>query len=243
MRQETDRILSNTALTANVYEMKLQADTEEIHPGQFVDIALPGRYLRRPISVCNAENGILTLIYKVVGHGTADMAAMKEGASLDLLVPLGNGYDLDRAGDTPLLVGGGVGVPPLYMAAKELVKQGKHVKVILGFNTKDEIFYEEKFRALGCEVMVTTADGSYGVKGFVTDGLQEAGEYSYVYACGPMVMMKSLDPKIESAGEYSLEERMGCGFGVCLGCTIVTKKGPARVCKDGPVFRREDLIW
>jgi dihydroorotate dehydrogenase electron transfer subunit len=243
MRQETDKIISNIQLAPHVYEMKLAAETGDIQPGQFVEIALPERYLRRPISVCNAEDHVLTLIYKVVGHGTADMAEMKAGGSLDLLLPLGNGYDLERAGSTPLCIGGGVGIPPLYLAARKLREQNREVKVILGFNTEEEIFYEEKFRELGCDVTVTTADGSYGISGFVKDALAAVKPYSYVYACGPMVMLKSLDQKIESEGEYSLEERMGCGFGVCLGCTIVTKNGPRRVCADGPVFRREDIQW
>lgn len=242
MRQETDEILSNRRIARSVYEMKLQADTEDIRPGQFVDIALPGRYLRRPISVCGAKDGVLTLIYKAVGHGTEDMSHMQAGQKLDLLLPCGNGYDLSKAGEKPLLIGGGVGVPPLYMLAEELVKKS-HVQVILGFNTQDEIFYEEAFRQLGADVIVTTADGSHGIRGFVTDGLKEVKDYSCVYACGPKVMLKNLDQKIQGPGQYSMEERMGCGFGVCLGCTIVTEEGPKRVCADGPVFDREVLIW
>ncbi|MCH4014267.1 MAG: dihydroorotate dehydrogenase electron transfer subunit [Solobacterium sp.] len=242
MRQETDEILSNRNIARGVYEMKLKADTDDIHPGQFVDIALPGKYLRRPISVCQAENGVLTLIYKTVGRGTEQMSRMQAGEKLDVLLPLGNGYDLTKAGEQPLLVGGGVGVPPLYMLAEKLSRKS-HVTVILGFNAKDEIFYEEEFRRLGCDVIVCTSDGSYGIKGFVTDGLKTVKQYSYVYACGPAVMLKNMDGMLESDGEYSMEERMGCGFGVCLGCTIVTKKGPKRVCADGPVFDRKVLVW
>ena len=221
MRQKTDEILSNRNIARSVYEMRLKADTDDIHPGQFVDIALPGRYLRRPISVCQAKDGVLTPIYKAVGHGTEQMSHMQAGEKLDVLLPAGNGYDLTRAGGYPLLVGGGVGVPPLYMLAEKLSKTS-HVTVILGFNAKDEIFYEQEFRKLGCDVIVCTADGSCGIKGFVTDGLKMVKQYSYVYACGPAVMLKNIDSMLESDGEYSMEERMGCGFGVCLGCTIVT---------------------
>ena len=211
MRQETDEILSNRNIARSVYEMRLKADTDDIHPGQFVDIALPGRYLRRPISVCQAKDGVLTLIYKAVGHGTEQMSHMQAGEKLDVLLPAGNGYDLTRAGGYPLLVGGGVGVPPLYMLAEKLSKNS-HVTVILGFNAKDEIFYEQEFRKLGCDVIVCTADGSCGIKGFVTDGLKMVKQYSYVYACGPAVMLKNIDSMLESDGEYSMEERMGCGY-------------------------------
>ena len=242
MRQETDEILSNRNIARSVYEMRLKAETDDIHPGQFVDIALPGRYLRRPISVCQAKDGVLTLIYKAVGHGTEQMSHMQAGEKLDVLLPAGNGYDLTRAGGYPLLVGGGVGVPPLYMLAEKLSKNS-HVTVILGFNAKDEIFYEQEFRKLGCDVIVCTADGSCGIKGFVTDGLKMVKQYSYVYACGPAVMLKNIDSMLESDGEYSMEERMGCGFGVCLGCTIVTREGAKRVCADGPVFDRKVLVW
>lgn len=242
MRQETDEILSNRNIARSVYEMRLKADTDDIHPGQFVDIALPGRYLRRPISVCQAKDGVLTLIYKAVGHGTEQMSHMQAGEKLDVLLPAGNGYDLTRAGGYPLLVGGGVGVPPLYMLAEKLSKNS-HVTVILGFNAKNEIFYEQEFRKLGCDVIVCTADGSCGIKGFVTDGLKMVKQYSYVYACGPAVMLKNIDSMLESDGEYSMEERMGCGFGVCLGCTIVTREGAKRVCADGPVFDRKVLVW
>lgn len=242
MRQETDEILSNRNIARSVYEMRLKAETDDIHPGQFVDIALPGRYLRRPISVCQAKDGVLTLIYKAVGHGTEQMSHMQAGEKLDVLLPAGNGYDLTRAGGYPLLVGGGVGVPPLYMLTEKLSKKS-HVTVILGFNAKDEIFYEQEFRKLGCEVIVCTADGSCGIKGFVTDGLKMVKQYSYVYACGPAVMLKNIDSMLESDGEYSMEERMGCGFGVCLGCTIVTREGAKRVCADGPVFDRKVLVW
>lgn len=223
-----------------------------IRPGQFVEIAVPGRYLRRPISVCDYADGVLTIIYKVVGVGTDAMSRWQAGQQVDLLVGLGNGYDLTQAGERPLLIGGGVGVPPLYMLARVLREQGKQVRVILGFNTKDEVFYEEEFRALGCEVEVTTADGSHGTKGFVTDAVMEQGTKSqeprlnghcstYYYACGPLPMLKAVMKHWGDGGEVSMEERMGCGFGACMGCSIQTTEGPKRVCKDGPVFRARSI--
>ncbi|MBR5409308.1 MAG: dihydroorotate dehydrogenase electron transfer subunit [Clostridia bacterium] len=241
MKDAPFTILSNAPLTNAVYELTLAGDTAGIVPGQFVNVRLPGFYLRRPISVCDRSPGRLTLVYKVVGAGTDALAKRVPGETLDLLTPLGNGYDLTKAGQRPLLVGGGVGVPPLYLLAKELISAGKAVRVVLGFNTKAEVFYEDRFLALGCEVTVATADGSYGVKGFVTDALPE--NYTYFYACGPVPMLKALCEKMKTEGELSLEERMGCGFGACMGCTHQTKSGPKRVCKEGPVFRKEELLW
>ena len=234
-------ILSNTPLTSAVYELTLAGDTDGTVPGQFVNVRLPGFYLRRPISVCDRAPGRLTLVYKVVGSGTDALAKRLPGETLDLLIPLGNGYDLTKAGERPLLVGGGVGVPPLYLLAKELRAAGKGVRVVLGFNTKNEIFNEDRFLALGCGVTVATADGTSGVKGFVTDALPE--DYSYFYACGPVPMLRALCEKAKTEGELSLEERMGCGFGACMGCTHQTKSGPKRVCKEGPVFSKEELLW
>ena len=222
--------------------MVLRGDTSAIrNPGEFVNISLEGLYLRRPISVCDVEGELLTLIYKVVGKGTEAMSAMSKGARLLLLTGLGNGYDLSLSGDRPLLVGGGVGVPPMYLLAKRLLAQGKRVSVILGFNTADEVFYEDEFRALGCDVTVTTVDGSRGVKGFVTDALPEA--YSYFYTCGPMPMFKALNKAVKTSGQFSFEERMGCGFGACMGCSCKTLTGYKRICKDGPVLKREEIIW
>ena len=241
MKNTVFTITQNKALTGSVYEMRLAGDTAGILPGQFVDIAVPGFYLRRPISVCDCENGELTLVYKTVGRGTEAMAALCPGEAPDLLTGLGNGYDLTKAGPSPLLIGGGVGVPPLYLLAKTLVKTGSSPTVILGFNTKDEVFYENEFRALGCGVTVTTVDGSCGVKGFVTDALPE--NCSYCYACGPLPMLKAVYRACKADGEYSLEERMGCGFGACMGCSIQTKNGPKRVCREGPVFKKEELPW
>ena len=234
MKQQTFEIKSNEQIAKNVYRMQLGGDTAGILPGQFVNIRVEGQFLRRPISVCNIADGILTIIYKVVGVGTEAMSHLPVGTQLDVLTVLGNGYDLTKAGDQPLLVGGGVGVPPMYMLARQLREAGKKVRVILGFNTKDEVFYEDEFRALGCDVMVTTVDGSHGVKGFVTNAVD--GQQSYYYTCGPLPMIKALIQTLGTHGEVSMEERMGCGFGACMGCTIQTTIGPKRVCKEGPVF-------
>ena len=239
MKQVTLEIKSNEQIAKNVYCMQLGGDTAGILPGQFVNIRVQGQFLRRPISVCNIADGILTIIYKVVGIGTEAMSHLPVGTQLDVLTVLGNGYDLSKAGDEPLLVGGGVGVPPMYMLARQLREAGKKVRVILGFNTKDEVFYEEEFRALGCDVTVTTVDGSHGVKGFVTNALD--GKQSYYYTCGPLPMIKALLQAAGTNGEVSMEERMGCGFGACMGCTIQTTQGPKRVCKEGPVFPAEIL--
>ena len=239
MKQRLFEIKSNEQIAKSVYRMQLGGDTAGILPGQFVNIRVQGQFLRRPISVCNITDGMLTIIYKVVGVGTEAMSHLPIGTQLDILTILGNGYDLSKAGDQPLLVGGGVGVPPMYMLARQLREMGKEVKVILGFNTQDEVFYEEEFRALGCDVTVTTVDGSHGVKGFVTNAMD--GQQSYYYTCGPLPMIKALINALGTHGEVSMEERMGCGFGACMGCTIQTTRGPKRVCKEGPVFPAEIL--
>ena len=241
MKQTIFTITENTALTATVYKMVLVGDTDGITTGQFVNILLDGLYLRRPISVCDCADGTLTLVYKVVGKGTAQMAAMTAGQTLDVLTGLGNGYDLSKAGDHPLLLGGGVGVPPLYMLARQLREQGKAVSVVLGFNNADEVFYEQEFKALGCDVTVSTADGSHGVKGFVTDALPE--EYSYFYTCGPEPMLKAVYRATNTSGQFSFEERMGCGFGACMGCSCKVITGYKRICKDGPVLEKEEILW
>lgn len=239
MKQLTFEIKTNEQIAKNVYRMQLCGETTGILPGQFVNIRIERQFLRRPISVCNINNGVLTIIYKVVGVGTEAMSHLPIGTQLDVLTVLGNGYDISKAGDKPLLVGGGVGVPPMYMLARQLREAGKAVRVILGFNTKDEVFYEEEFRALGCDVTVTTVDGSHGVKGFVTNALD--GQQSYYYTCGPLPMIKALLQAAGTHGEVSMEERMGCGFGACMGCTIQTTNGPKRVCKEGPVFPANEL--
>lgn len=240
MKQQTFEIQANELLAKSVYRMQLAGNTTGILPGQFVNIRVEGQFLRRPISVCNITDGVLTIIYKVVGVGTEAMSQLPIGTQLDVLTVLGNGYDLSKAGDNPLLVGGGVGVPPMYMLARQLREADKKVRVILGFNTKDEVFYEEEFRTLGCDVTVTTVDGSHGVKGFVTNALD--GKQSYYYTCGPLPMIKALLQAAGTNGEVSMEERMGCGFGACMGCTIQTTQGPKRVCKEGPVFPANELI-
>ena len=243
MKQSIFEILSNEALTSSVYRMTLSGDTSAITaPGQFVNIRLEGKFLRRPISVCDWEEGKLTLVYKVVGHGTAQMAAMAPGESLDILTGLGNGYDLTLTGEHPVLVGGGVGVPPMFGLAKHLRALGKPVQVILGFNTREEIFYEEAFKALGCTVYVTTVDGSYGIPGFVTDALKNLS-YSHFCACGPEPMLKALYAASTTSGQMSFEERMGCGFGACMGCSCKTLTGNKRICKDGPVMKKEEILW
>ncbi len=242
MKQSIFEIRTNEALTSTVYKMTLEGDTSPITaPGQFVNIKLEGQFLRRPISVCDCEEGLLTLIYKVVGRGTEQMSQMLPGEKLDLLTGLGNGYDTTLTGDRPLLLGGGVGVPPLYMLAKQLRAEGKSVSVVLGFNTKDEIFYENEFKTLGCDVTVTTADGSYGVRGFVTNAMDV--DYTHVCTCGPEPMLKAVYKACKTDGQFSFEERMGCGFGACMGCSCKTITGYKRICKEGPIMRKGDILW
>ena len=241
MKQVVFTIESNVALTPWVYRMVLTGDAEGIRPGQFVEVAVPGKYLRRPISVCDFGENSLTLVYKVVGEGTDILSKLTPGTEVDVLTCLGNGYDLSRSGEAPVLVGGGVGVPPLYALCKKLINQGKKPQVVLGFNTENEIFLAEEFMALGADVYIATADGSVGTKGFVTDVLQ-ALDYTYFYSCGPMPMFKAMENVMKTSGPYSFEERMGCGFGACMGCTIQTTNGYKRVCKDGPVFFREEVF-
>ena len=242
MKQSLFSIVSNTPLTDSVYKMVLSGDTSAITaPGQFVNIQLTGKFLRRPISVCDYDAQTLTIVYKVVGKGTEQMASMTAGETLDILTGLGNGYDLAPAGDRPVLLGGGVGVPPLYHLAKRLLALGKEVTVVLGFNTASEIFYEKEFQALGCKVFVTTVDGSYGKKGFVTDALPE--DYTYFYTCGPESMLKAVYRTTNTSGQMSFEQRMGCGFGACMGCSCKTLTGNKRICKEGPVMRKEEILW
>ena len=243
MKQSIFEILSNTALTDSVYKMVLAGNTCAITaPGQFVNIQLDGHFLRRPISVCDYDCQTLTIVYKVVGKGTEAMSKMLPGEHLDILTGLGNGYDLTLSGDKPVLLGGGVGVPPMYNLAKKLRAQGKEVQVILGFNTQSEIFYEKEFKDLGCEVTVTTVDGSYGTQGFVTTAL-ETMDYTHFYTCGPEPMLKAIYRSSRTSGQMSFEERMGCGFGSCMGCSCKTLTGYKRICKDGPVMMKEEILW
>ena len=243
MKQVFLTVKENIALTDSVYKMVLTGDTSGVtNCGQFVNLKLDGLFLRRPISVCDCENGELTLVYKVVGKGTEQMSKMNGGEVLDVLVGLGNGYDTSVSGETPLLIGGGVGVPPMYMLCKKLVREGKNPTVILGFNKADEIFYEKEFEKLGVRVLVSTVDGSYGVRGFVTDAM--AGlDYSYFYTCGPEPMLKAVYRATNMGGQFSFEERMGCGFGACMGCSCKTVTGYKRICKEGPVLCKEEILW
>ncbi len=242
MKQSLFQIIENVKLTDTIMKMRLRGDTSAITaPGTFVNIKLEGLFLRRPISVNDYDSETLTIIYKVVGKGTEQLSEMQSG-TLDVLTGLGNGYNTAKSGDKPLLIGGGVGVPPLYNLAKKLIAEGKSVSVILGFNTKDEIFYENEFKALGCNVGVTTVDGSYGTKGFVTT-LMENADYTYTYSCGPEPMLKAIFSASKTSGQYSFEERMGCGFGACMGCSCKTVTGYKRICKEGPVLEKEEILW
>ena len=243
MKRTVLTVQKNEPIAKNVWKMTLSGDLSGIErPGQFVNLQLDGFYLRRPISVCDKEGDALTLIYKTVGDGTRAMTDYGEGKEIDCLVGLGNGYDEKDAGDRPLLVGGGVGVPPLFWLARTLIAEGKKVAVILGFNTRDEVFYEDEFRALGCDVAVTTVDGSYGTKGFVTDALS-GFDFTYLYACGPEPMLRALYRAAKVGGQFSFERRMGCGFGACMGCTCKTVAGNKRICREGPVLTRGEILW
>ena len=236
-------LVKNEKIASNTYLSVLEGDVSDITvSGQFVNIKLDGFYLRRPISVCNVEGNLLTIIYKAVGAGTEKMATTEVGAKWLVLTGLGNGYDLRKSGDTPLLIGGGAGVPPMYYLARKLVAEGKRPTVILGFGKADEVFFKEEFESLGLKVLVTTVDGSYGIKGFVTDAMSDI-DYTYFYTCGPEPMLKAIYDKSETSGQFSFEERMGCGFGACMGCTCKTKYGNKRICRDGPVLEKEEIIW
>lgn len=265
MKKEILTVISNRPVDAlsKVYQMELSGCSEEQRPGQFVNIELDGLFLRRPISVCDWKDGILTLLYKLVGKGTALMATLQPGARLDVLCSLGNGFDIDIPALTrpdipalarPLLVGGGIGTAPLYLLARRLKERGVSPTVILGFNTASEIIYEKEFKALGLRTLVTTVDGSYGTPGFVTDALPllasvsdsstvGACGYDYCFACGPMPMLRALAPKLATPAQFSLEERMGCGTGICMGCTCPQLTGTKRICKDGPVFRLDEISF
>ncbi|MBQ4349152.1 MAG: dihydroorotate dehydrogenase electron transfer subunit [Clostridia bacterium] len=243
MTQGIYTVVSNKALTDSVYKMVLQGDTSALTaPGQFVNLTVEGCYLRRPISVFDWDEKTVTIIYKVVGEGTEKMAQWPQGYECDVLVGLGNGFDMSKSGEAPVLIGGGVGIPPMYGLCKRLISQGRKVKVILGFNKESEIFCKEDFENIGAETYVTTVDGSVGIKGFVTDALKDM-TYTYFYTCGPMPMFKAIESTAVTSGQYSFEERMGCGFGACMGCSCKTKYGNKRICKDGPVLEREEIIW
>lgn len=242
MKQAVYKVIKNENIAKDVYRMVLEGDTQHITaPGQFINIALDGKFLRRPISVCDYDDATITIIYKVVGEGTEQMKALPVGECLDVLTGLGNGYDITKS-TKPLLIGGGVGVPPMFNLAKALIANGQKPAVVLGFNTESEIFYEDEFKSIGCDVYVTTVDGSYGIKGFVTDAMASI-DYDYFYTCGPLPMFKAIYNATETSGQFSFEERMGCGFGACMGCSCKTKYGNKRICKDGPVLVKEEIIW
>ena len=243
MTQGIYKVISNIPLAPSVYKMELEGDTSALtRPGQFINFKIEGLYLRRPISVCDYSDNTITVIYKVVGEGTEIMSKAEKGDEFDILVGLGNGFDTTLSGEKPLLIGGGVGVPPLYKLCKELIKEGKEVSVVLGFNNESEIFYKNEFEQLGAKVYITTVDGSYGIKGFVTNAMEQI-DYDYFYTCGPEPMFKAIENAVKVSGQYSFEERMGCGFGACMGCSCKTKYGNKRICKDGPVLLREEIIW
>ncbi len=242
MKQVFLRIESNENIADGIYEMRLSGNVPDMRSGQFVNIKIDGCYLRRPISVCDSDSNSLTVIYKVVGKGTETLSGVPSGNSLDILACLGNGFDLSASGKTPVLVGGGVGVPPLYKLCKELIKEGKTPTAILGFNSAKDVFYKEKFEETGAKVHIMTADGTAGEKGLVTDKLKDS-DCSYFYACGPKAMFRAMEEVVSVSGEYSFEEKMGCGFGACMGCSVMTEYGGKRVCREGPVFKREEIIW
>ncbi len=243
-KQGIFEIKENIKIAKDVFKMVLVGDTSAITaPGQFINIKLDGFFLRRPISVCDYNSETVTIIYKVVGNGTQVMSGMKSGDKLDILTGLGNGFDTELSGGAPVVIGGGVGVPPMFNLAKKLKSEGKNVVAILGFNKAEEVFYKDEFESIGVKTFVATVDGSVGVKGFVTDALKEIGEYSYFYTCGPEPMLKALHNATETSGQLSFEERMGCGFGACMGCSCKTKYGNKRICKDGPVLVKEEIIW
>lgn len=244
MKQQIMKVLSNEKIAKDIMKMVLGGETDSLcRPGQFINIKLEGKYLRRPISVCDYTEDTITIIYKIVGAGTEQMAEMKSGDSIDILNGLGNGFDTEKGGDKPLLIGGGVGVPPMYGVCKELIAKGKKVNVILGFNTADDVFYKDEFEKLGATVHIATADGSVGTKGFVTDIMSKL-DYTYFFTCGPMPMFSAIEKIANTSGQYSFEERMGCGFGACMGCSCETKYGGSiRICRDGPVLEREVIKW
>ena len=244
MKQGLSTVTENACLAKDIWRMRLRGDTSAVTaPGQFVNLKLEGFFLRRPISVCDVEGNVLTLIYKPLGQGTRLMTSFLPGKELDVLSGLGNGFDPALSGEKPLLVGGGVGIPPLYLLCRRLAQRGVQPAVILGFNTREEVFLEAEFRALGASVTVLTADGSYGKKGLVTDGIRASSGYTYLYTCGPEAMLKAVYQVCDSSGQFSFEERMGCGFGACMGCTCKTKYGNKRICKDGPVLTKEEILW
>ena len=244
MKQSIFTIKSNTNIAPNTYKMVLAGDTSAITcSGQFINIKIEGLFLRRPLSVCDYDGESFTVLYKTVGKGTDMISDMKAGEKLDVLTGLGNGFDTSKSGLRPLLIGGGAGISPMYRLAKDLIDEGKKPEVILGFNKKEEIFFEEEFKALGLNVHISTIDGSRGTKGFVSDVIKQLSGYTYFYTCGPEPMLKAVSDAADTSGQLSFEARMGCGFGACMGCSCETKYGSKRICKDGPVLQKEEVIW
>ena len=244
MKQSVYTIRENVNLAPDVWRMVLEGDTSVCTaPGQFLNIRLAGHFLRRPISVCDWDDTAITIIYKILGQGTEEMTHLAPGTELDILTGLGNGFSTEKSGERPLVIGGGVGIPPMYNLTKKLISEGKKPVVILGFNRKEDMFYTAEFEALGAKVLVATADGSFGIPGFVTDAVKTVSDYTYFFTCGPLPMLEALDKVVKTSGQYSFEERMGCGFGACMGCTCKTKYGNKRICKDGPVLEREEVVW
>ena len=245
MEDRVFEVVRTERIAYDVYRTVIEGTTTaDIRPGQFINIKLDGLYLRRPISICDCVGSQITIIYKTVGEGTEKMSEAPVGTEWDVLVGLGNGFDVSKCkGDTALLVGGGVGVPPMYMLCKQLLAAGKRVIVVCGFASRGDVFYEEEFKRLGAEVHIATANGTYGKKGFVTDVIKELSGYDYFYACGPIPMFRAMEEVVVTDGQYSFEERMGCGFGACMGCSCETKYGNKRICRDGPVLDRGEVIW
>lgn len=245
LKQNVYEIDRNYCIANGIYVMVLTgAEHGFTRPGQFANVKIPGLYLRRPISVCDYKDSLFALMYKTVGVGTEQMSRMKAGEKVDVITGLGNGYDVDKSGDKPLLIAGGSGVPPMYKLVKTLVEQGKTVNCALGFNRAEEVYLWDELRELGANVLVSTVDGSYGIKGFVTDAISQVPQdYSFFYTCGPLPMYKAIRSVLKTEGQYSFEERMGCGFGACMGCSMMTRSGAKRICKDGPVFDSSQIIW
>ncbi len=253
---ENGKILQNVKIAKDIWKMEIACQlAKNASAGEFIEIGVPEFFLKRPISICEVKEKSLVIIYKVVGQGTKKMTEMKD--DIEILGPLGTGFPIKQAGDLGgenknrvFLIGGGVGVPPLYETAKKYIGQGTEVVVILGFGCKEEVFLEKEFKKLGCKVHISTVDGSYGEKGTVLDVINDLkikGEVleskertgkldEFVCSCGPLPMLKEID-KIFEKGYLSLEARMGCGIGACMGCVVKDNKGVShRVCKEGPVF-------
>jgi 2-polyprenylphenol hydroxylase and related flavodoxin oxidoreductases len=240
VEEQIFEIASNVSVARDVFRMELSGDTRSISAsGQFVNVELTGRFLRRPFSICDWDNGKVKLLYKIVGEGTEQLSHMTAGARLNLLIGLGNGFDASQGGDTPTLVGGGLGAVPLPALAKALLRRGAQPRAYLGFASAEDVVLMHELQTLGVETHVATVDGSAGHRGFITDLLPEG---AYVFACGPEPMLRAVYQKAAS-GQFSFESRMGCGFGACMGCTCETNFGNKRICKDGPVLWKEEILW